>query len=483
MSSNARSPGVRVFNAICKRPWAITEEWLQTILTIAARENPSIQAVESQLGKPLANTHAVTTRDSVASIPVNGPIFRYADMFTQVSGATSIDTLATDLRSALDDPAINAIVLDIDSPGGEVNGTGEFADMVYQARGQKPIVAYVSDQGCSAAYWIASAADEVVVAETALVGSIGVVAAVPKAEDTGEIQFVSSQSPNKRVDPSTESGSAQIQAIVDDLAGVFVGGVARNRGVTADEVIEGFGQGGVFVGQRAVDAGLADRVGSYETVMAELAKRQAAQRPFSFAAKTTPKTTPKTTRSIHMSLRDLFKTTAEERGIALTDEEIDAEMSAAATSQVEVLRKELAARDAREAEMNQRLKDQEAAFARAADEKRKAEAMAFAQAQVSAHRITPGAADALASLYERVAMTDASAKPGSLDGPTTQLLASFVESIPAELKTFTEEHTKPGAVGVIFNGSQEPDPKKQEEREKELLAYTPVGQRVLSGKN
>jgi signal peptide peptidase SppA len=294
MSSNARSPGVRAFNAICKRPWAITEEWLQTILTIAARENPSIQAVEAQLGKPLANTHAVTTRDSVASIPVNGPIFRYADMFTQVSGATSIDTLATDLRSALDDPAINAIVLDIDSPGGEVNGTGEFADMVYQARGQKPIVAYVSDQGCSAAYWIASAADEVVVAETALVGSIGVVAAVPKAEDTGEIQFVSSQSPNKRVDPSTESGSAQIQAIVDDLAGVFVGGVARNRGVTADEVIEGFGQGGVFVGQRAVDAGLADRVGSYETVMHELANRPVRASHLGFAAKTPLKTPLKT---------------------------------------------------------------------------------------------------------------------------------------------------------------------------------------------
>jgi hypothetical protein len=109
-----------------------------------------------------------------------------------------------------------------------------------------------------------------------------------------------------------------------------------------------------------------------------------------------------------MSLKDLFRATAEERGIALTDEEIDAEMSAAATSQVEALRKELAARDAREAEMNQRLKDQEAAFARAADEKRKAEAMAFAQAQVSAHRITPGAAEALAAVYERVAMTDAS---------------------------------------------------------------------------
>jgi ClpP class serine protease len=167
---------------------------------------------------------------------------------------------------------VKGIILAIDSPGGEVNGTSEFAQMVYDARGKKPIVAYVSDLGCSAAYWIASAADEIVVADTARVGSIGVISAVPdpNAASAREIQFVSSQSPMKRPDPTTKDGKAEIQRTVDALGEIFVGTVARNRGVSADTVLSDFGRGGVYVGQAAVDAGLADGVGSYESVLADM---------------------------------------------------------------------------------------------------------------------------------------------------------------------------------------------------------------------
>ena len=263
---------MRAFDVVCNTPWAIEANALRTILEIANRENLDIAAVEAQLGRPLDNAHAVSVRDGVATIPVDGPIFRRADFFTQVSGATSIETLATDLHTALGDPAVGAILLAIDSPGGAINGVGEFAAMVHGARGTKPITAYVGHQGASAAYWIAAAADEIVVAPTALVGSIGVIAAVPDPSKTKarDIEFVSSQSPKKRPDPTTQAGSAQLQATVDDLADLFIADVAAYRGVSPETVIADFGEGGMLIGQKAVDAGLADRVGSYEGTLAAL---------------------------------------------------------------------------------------------------------------------------------------------------------------------------------------------------------------------
>lgn len=280
---------VRALTAATNVPWAITEDALQGMLDIAAQHRTlppdererHLKAVAATLGRPLDNTHTVTVRDGVATIPVDGPLFRHADMFTQVSGATSIDTLATDLRAALDDPTIRAVVLAINSPGGEVDGTAEFADQVYAARGVKPIAAYISNDGCSGAYWIASACREVVVAPTAIVGSIGVITAMRHPADGGarKIEFASRHAPDKRLDPSTTAGRAQIQALIDATEDVFVTAVARNRGVEKETVLSDFGAGGVFIGQAAVDAGLADRVGSYEDVVAALTKTTAGQLP------------------------------------------------------------------------------------------------------------------------------------------------------------------------------------------------------------
>jgi ClpP class serine protease len=263
---------MHALSAICSTCWAMTPEALQTLVEIANRENLDIQAVEAKLGRKLDNTHEVTTRDGIATIPIEGPLFRHADLFTQVSGATSIETLATDLRAAVDDPSIRAIVLAIDSPGGAANGVAEFADMVYQVRGVKPITAYVSHLGASAAYWIAAAADEIVVASTGEVGSIGVVGVHPDPakKSARDIEIVSSQSPKKRPDPTTEKGYAQLQARVDALADVFIADVARYRGVDAQTVLDEFGAGDLFVGQKAVDAGLADKVGTYEGTLAAL---------------------------------------------------------------------------------------------------------------------------------------------------------------------------------------------------------------------
>lgn len=268
-------PARKIAAALTSMPWAMTEDYLRLMLSIARRENVDIETVERTMGRKLDNTRTVQQRGDVAIIPVTGPIFRYANLFSAVSGATSIQTLAIDFNAALNNPDVRAILLNIDSPGGEANGVAEFAEMVYRARGVKPIWAYVGGAGASAAYWIASTADEIVAHETALLGSIGVVVAVPNGADESEIEFVSSQSPRKRPDPATEEGRSDIQYIIDSLAQTFVETVARNRGVSTDTVLSDFGQGSLLVGKDAVAAKLADRLGAYEQTLAELSAKGA----------------------------------------------------------------------------------------------------------------------------------------------------------------------------------------------------------------
>lgn len=263
---------MKIWNRLSGEPWAITESALQTILEIAARENESPQAVAAKLGRNLQNTYSVMERDGVAIIPVTGPLFRYANLFTAISGASSYELIARDFTAALDNPQIKAILLDIDSPGGEVNGVSELSNMVYAARGKKPVVAYASGDAASGAYWIASAADEIVVSETSALGSIGVVG-VYRGKSTGansDVEIVSSQSPHKRLDPQSDEGRTRLQARIDSMADVFIGAIARNRDVAGEIVQTHYGGGDVMIGARAVEAGLADRVGSLEQLIQEL---------------------------------------------------------------------------------------------------------------------------------------------------------------------------------------------------------------------
>jgi ClpP class serine protease len=267
----------RVLAAICGAEWAISPDALRGILAIAKRENEEPEAVEARLGRPLDNTHRAETRGTVAVIPVTGPLFRRANVFTRVSGATSYDMISQDLRAALDNPAIKSIVLNIDSPGGMVNGAAELAAHVFEARQEKPVIAYVGGTGASAAYWLASAATSIVASKTANLGSVGVVVGVGKGKGDVE-EIVSSQSPYKRTDPSTEEGRARIQAHVDNIAAVFIGDVAAYRGVSVEHVSANFGQGDVLLGASAVDAGMADSLGTFEGLIAEL-NRKSTTRP------------------------------------------------------------------------------------------------------------------------------------------------------------------------------------------------------------
>lgn len=260
-----------ILNAMGAYPWAILEQELEKIIAIASRQN-DIQAVLAKGGQRLENTHKTMIRDGVAIIPVYGSIFRRANLMTEVSGATSTEIIARDFNSALNNKDVNAIVFDMDSGGGQANGISELSSMIFNARGKKPIKAYAGGSFASACYWLGSSCDEVIINNTGIAGSIGAMLSFDDDTEAKEkngirqMKYISSVSPHK-------NSNSELQKLVDSLGAIFVENVARNRGVTTDFVLKNYGQGGLFVGQEAVDAGLADRVGTLEEVIASLSNK------------------------------------------------------------------------------------------------------------------------------------------------------------------------------------------------------------------
>lgn len=275
---------LRFVQKLASAPWLCDAEYVEFMNGILRRHLERSEAgipfdrraIEQATGKPLGNSRSVTVTDGVARIPVDGPIFRHANIFTEVSGAVSTERLAKDFTAAHDDPEVRAILFVFDSPGGEATGINEMAGLIRSRRdlGEKRIEAYVDGDCASAAYWLASATSRITADATASLGSIGVVSRVRNPDALGKrdtIEFWNRSSPKKRMDYRSYEGQEAVQERVDALGDVFVAAVADNRGVSAEKVERDFGQGFVLTGAAAVAAGLADALGSEEEVLRRLA--------------------------------------------------------------------------------------------------------------------------------------------------------------------------------------------------------------------
>lgn len=250
--------------------YAMEESSLNKYLSIY--DNKGLhEAINKYAGQIDYKTYDASYHGSVGIIHISGIISRHADMFASFFGlgSAAIENIAKDFQSLLDNEEVKSIVLDFDTPGGAITGVNELAEIIYNARGIKPIKAYVTGMACSAGYFLAAACDEIIIDEMGQVGSIGVMRVVSKQNDKSVI-FKSSQSPMKNIDGESEQGRAEYQAKVDYLASIFIDKVAKYRGITADEVINRGNKGGVLVGAVAVTAGLADRLGSMDALIDEL---------------------------------------------------------------------------------------------------------------------------------------------------------------------------------------------------------------------
>lgn len=271
---------------VMNSPWAITPEKLREIQSVYAAhlrgEKGDFAAIEAKLGRSMGNERSpYTVTDGVAVISLEGVIAKRMNLFTQISGGTSTELATQDLRAALADVDVKSIVLMMDSPGGTVDGTQALSDQIYAARRVKPIVALASGIMASAAYWIGSAAQAVYVAEqTTIVGSIGVVtshvdmsgAEAQKGVKTTEIYAGKFKRIASSYSPLTDDGRTSIQEQVDYLYSIFVGDVAKNRGVSVEAVLGTMADGRLFTGLQSIAAGLADGVATLDGLIYRMSR-------------------------------------------------------------------------------------------------------------------------------------------------------------------------------------------------------------------
>lgn len=212
----------------------------------------------------------------VAVIPVCGTLVQKLASVRPYSGMQGYDSIRMAFNAALDDPAAKGIVLECDSGGGEVAGCFDLVDEIYAARSVKPVIAILTEDAFSAAYAIASAASQIIVPRTGAVGSVGVICAhvdFSKALSGAGIAVTFIQYGARKTDGASEKplsteALAVFQADVDTMGELFVETVARNRGLSADQVRAT--EAGTFLGAKGVEAGLADKVMSPDAAFREL---------------------------------------------------------------------------------------------------------------------------------------------------------------------------------------------------------------------
>ncbi|MGJ7119539.1 S49 family peptidase [Morganella morganii] len=216
--------------------------------------------------------------EGIAIIPVYGTLVQKLGTLRPYSGMTGYDGIRRVFLTAVNDPEVKGICLDIDSPGGEVAGCFDLVDLIYAERGKKPIHAILSENAFSAAYAIASAADKICVPRTGGVGSVGVIVIhcdwSQRIKDDGlKVSIITYGNRKAESNPYvalSDEAKAAIQHDVDEMGRLFVSTVSRNRGLS--ETVIRNTQAACYLAAEGVQMGLADSVASPDVAFQELMK-------------------------------------------------------------------------------------------------------------------------------------------------------------------------------------------------------------------
>lgn len=265
----------RILDLFLVNCWAMEAGAHRRMMDILVRHASGVRLTEEELtaatGKPdRLRAVEMSVTNGVASIPIHGVIAHRASAVGRVSSrvGTSVEHIRADLQAAIEDDAVQAIVLDVDSPGGSVQGLAELGDEIRAARSKKPIVAHTDGLMASAAYWLASQADKVVATKSATVGSIGVIASVIDQHralaNEGFDPVVVKSTPGKGGVQSTgaigDADRADLQREVDAHHAMFVDAVAAGRGIDRAQA-EQLADGRVYLGEESKARGLIDAIG------------------------------------------------------------------------------------------------------------------------------------------------------------------------------------------------------------------------------
>ena len=310
-------------------PWAIQPEQLRRIDTLATEHLKSAAAAPqaAMAFTPATMPQLQIIDGGVAVIDITGPLTKGYSWMTAIFGGTSMQMAAELVDQAADNSNVKGILLRIDSPGGSVDGTESLARAIRAAGDAKSVIALASGCMASAAYWVGSAANAVYLeAGTTIVGSIGV---VTKHTDISSLEAriglkttEISSGKYKRIasmhEPLSADGRSSIQSQLDHIYGIFVGDVAKNRGVSVQTVLDRMADGKIFIGQQAIDAGLADGFATEESLINRLRSGQ------KVTTKTRAQASGVPTRTTAMNRQEIIQAAFEEVGPKGTPSEYQA---------------------------------------------------------------------------------------------------------------------------------------------------------------
>lgn len=278
---------IRIAEEMIRYKWAMTQSSFDAMRSVVdglelsaedykyfhALETGKKEAIASTLGKRVDGSVYSSILGNVGFLMIDGPIIPRATWFSKASGMVSLDVAGNEFKALDSNRSIDTIVQLFDTPGGIVSGATDYVAIVKASQKKTYSFGWMA---ASLGALIASASDEVVLAEDGTMGSIGVVMSLvdrsesDKKKGVRQIEIVSSQSPDKRPDSSTPEGRSVLQAEVNDLADVIISSIATNRNVSVETVLNDFGKGAMMVASKAVSVGMADRVSDIESFVSGL---------------------------------------------------------------------------------------------------------------------------------------------------------------------------------------------------------------------
>lgn len=249
--------------------WAIKALMDGRVVFEANRKDfePIIQSVPQSSSRAESRGNQSKSRSGqIAIIPIQGPLMKK----DQYCGPAGMDTIGRYIKELDKNPDIDAIILDINSPGGTVSGTALLGKTIKNA--SKPIIAYVNELAASAAYWLASQADEIIAAdEKAQIGSIGVMLSFVDIQPAWELQGVKfhsivsdlSEEKNKLFEEVRKGNYTEYRKeVLNPLAERFINTV---KGTRAEKITdESIFKGRVDFADKALEIGLIDSIGSLD---------------------------------------------------------------------------------------------------------------------------------------------------------------------------------------------------------------------------
>ena len=273
---------VQLASRLYGTPLLIARPKLDVILSVLG-SRIGLPDLDMAMPLPMPRQSTTSGQAGIAVIPVVGTLVRRSMGIEAASGLMSYGEIEARLDAALADPQVAGILLDLDSPGGEASGVFELAERIRAASTIKPIWAHANDAAYSAAFAIAAACQRLTLSQTAGVGSIGVIAlhvdqSVKDAKDGLNYTAVFAGSHKNDFsphEPLSPQATTALQTEVDRLYDIFVNQVGEMRGIDPDTVCAT--EAGLFYGEQAVAAGLADAVMPFDAVMTEFTDALAAK--------------------------------------------------------------------------------------------------------------------------------------------------------------------------------------------------------------